>query len=45
MIGVAVRLFADSFDKLAASSAQRAQVIDAPRAKQATAAVSTTDNR
>jgi transaldolase len=40
-----VRLFADSFDKLAASIAQRAQVIDAPRAKQAAAAVSTSDNR
>jgi transaldolase len=39
-----VKLFADSFDKLAASIAQRAQVIDAPRAKQAAAAVSTTDN-
>jgi transaldolase len=39
-----VRLFADSFDKLAASIGQRAQVIDAPRAKQAAAAVSISDN-
>src|SRR5919202_397826 len=39
-----VRLFADSFDKLAASIAQRAQAINAPRAKQAAAAVSTSDN-